>query len=1008
MATGLSCLVVLGVAGVFPVPASATSTGLEVSIDGNTVIVTGHPSAPGASQSQLSGDIIIKTEASGFVVYVDPESGGGAQLWTRDGACTPNDGVDVTEIRCVIANFKDPDVRVNLRGIDERGSERTFAVVGRATYYFLGSPFGDYFQAGDGPGLAEGGAGADYLFGGAASDYLEGGAGPDTIDAEDGKASTVSDFIDCNDMASRGTNNESPPMNAAEYDKGVDSVVDCGTLLSPIPLTRPTIDSDPLIGIEVAGKNGQWDGKGLRFSYSWESCLKDEWGTFGCEVRVRESSNASAMKYLPKDVDEGRVLVFKVTAANNAGTWSSESQPSVPVGKPSGPLPPWTNPYFLDTNPIEGKPLLIDPGGWIPGKGITYSWILEFCNYRLSGALRCRELERGDLGSTLKMIRYTPSDDDIGTSLRITVTASKKVGTTTLTRSAVSLLTGVVDRMGSVEIPTTWQPRSKGNGYVFTKVSEAEKWAAIANKTVPVELNIVRIGIGTIKGSREYRDLLDEAQYLPMNDGAILRAIPDFGRTIRGYQGMLPTVVTVLIYDKVLDLDPCSGAFTSKDVLAKVKGQPLFFTTDWLREEKCTNWRVEWTTNESKDVFSRVEDIRLVQSTTAGAPKTTIVISASRPKLGAMALDLGTASFQNVRAFPEHLSLTWDGDLKAVPGRMTSFRVFPRLAATGQTILGGKFTAVEVFDVNGFPLMNVKWDFKNSSGSFSENSITISAGFPDEGIVRVLVRVQDATTEWHEAYADIRVVAPARDFLTLDGRCFNRQGMPVSQCAAPITETARDAGEFMKLEIPGLAGNTTPELLRNAFNTSQTADGLSNPSVAVTLANQVFAVDDGTRSSRLSPRSDCAWWNLVCKVVEYFVPRKGRVAVKPIPVPEAPPPKQPVPPTVVEVPLPSVQVGGSQRVTGIIGANGCKQLGADLALGCNGGITGTAGPLSPGVLYNADATALVKATGAGLISDMGGAMTVSGVRVMPVSASVMSQGVGSLTMPAQMFGKTKF
>ena len=285
-------------------PANATSTGIEISMDESELIVVGHPSPTGASDSQVTGDIAIRMEGSSFVVVVDEDSGGGAQLWSTDPSCNPATGSDVTRVTCAIPDPGDASVYIDLEGIDERGSGRLFAVVGDLFTTFLGSAYDDDFYAGDGGSYAEGGAGADSFFGGAGDDQVIGGPGPDTIDVSQ---DTGQDFVDCNDDSSRGTNQSVDPMNEVEWDPRYDEVMDCGFPGSPRGLTRPVVET-PFIGSPVGSNLGTWEGKGLRYFRTWYICPQEKASVYQLCPSTPEKEIAGAEKatYTPTPADEGK------------------------------------------------------------------------------------------------------------------------------------------------------------------------------------------------------------------------------------------------------------------------------------------------------------------------------------------------------------------------------------------------------------------------------------------------------------------------------------------------------------------------------------------------------------------------------------------------------------------------------------------------------------------------------------------------------------------------------
>lgn len=1017
-------------------PASATKTGIEVDLRGNSISVIGHPSPSGATDAQVTGDIVMSVQGSTFVISVDTESGGGAQLWSSNSACTPSDGRDVVEIRCniteVIAKFGSASVfvGVDLRGIDERGSGRLFALTGSVPGIFLGSPYADEIYGGDGSNHFEGGAGEDYYVGGTGVDRVIGGPGADTIDVSGDRSK---DFVDCNDDSSRGTDNGELNPNEVEWDPGLDVLMDCGAPGAPVGLTRPKIET-PFVGAPVGLTVGTWEGKSLKFFYRWYICdpnLAEFWWL--CTSTPQKERGA----YTPTEADLGKVLVVVVGARNNFGYFEMSSLPSEPVTKPTGP-PNVFAPFFLTTAPIVGRPVKFNSGIWQTKPNDTFTYKVEICYTRATGTVVCKEVATGKTQPNTDHT-YTPVKNDISTNLVVTVTGARRAkvssdGYTMVSTSVSGIPTTPVKPMAEVYVPTAWEPKwdPKVDRYSYTSESEIEPWISEVRETkFPISVTVDRVGLKQI--ASKYPDLKRYVKDVFLTDGAIIGATPDFGRDFKGFPGMpTPPTVKLIVYDKLLDLDACSALVGNPAARRAIVGRTLLTVTTLLDEEKCSNWRVDWSSTESAFSASTVQDVRLVQSVVGGEATTTIVLTATRPALGSLALDLGPASNESVQSYPEHLSLTWDGDLKAVPGRWSSFQVWPRLAATGQTVVGGKYASVELYDVDGRRLTSATWDYSSSTQTLDLKSVSISAVLRGEGVARLVVRIQDSVGEIHEVFGDINVRVPTGNFATLDGRCFSREGLPLATCSVQVPPVAKSAADLLREKLPSIATNDTLGMLRAARAYKDTRSGYVNPVYSVTIANQVFAVDDATRSLRSGVRSGCAWWNVVCHVASWFTPRKARVAVvRSTPPTEPAPPPKALTPTVLEVLPPSMLVGGSERVAGVVSANGCKAVSRSVVLGCQGGINGALAPISSELLFNASGDSLVRATGGGVISNHGGGvisnhgggiisdrgtglisdrglgvisnhgggLVINGAAIRPASVTVMAPMAGRLVMP---------
>ena len=420
----------------------------------------------------------------------------------------------------------------------------------------------------------------------------------------------------------------------------------------------------------------------------------------------------------------------------------------------------------------------------------------------------------------------------------------------------------------------------------------------------------------------------------------------------------------------------------------------------WLTRAQCPNWKVEWSATASRFPYSWVERVRVDKAVNDGVTTSTIVVVARPPKLQSLFLTLQPMALDEAKTYPDHLTLTWDGDLKA--GARSSFRVWPTLAATGQLVFGGRYASIELFDVDGRRLSAVEWNTLNTGGTLQLDPIPMSAVFATPGTARVLVRVVDSGYQLHEVYADIPVRASSGSFATLDGRCWQGgggapRGVPVTSCPAP-SAAVRAAADFFATASPDYTkACSSSEDCTNPYVILQKASAyvgstpaMSSASFSVSLANETFLVSGSQVRSDFQPRASCDWWNLVCIVSDFFTPKKARVAAKPVQKPQAPPP--PAPPVVVEAPVPTLSVGGGSLVAGITYDGGCTLVGANYGVGCGGAFNATKFPASPSELINLDGSTLINLDGSTLIN-------LDGSTLRQASPAVAFQSGAQLTVP---------
>jgi len=192
----------------------------------------------------------------------------------------------------------------------------------------------------------------------------------------------------------------------------------------PVNTSYPTInlasgDSQPVVGHFLSASVGSWNGAfPITYTYQWKRCDASDPLNGPC-VNI---ANATSSFYTPTNADAGSRLRVQVTATNNQGSASQNSESSAPVIA----LPPkvTTTPQISSDSPVVDTPLTLSTGVWSGSTPIafTYSW------------RRCNPV--GDLASCVQIpgattASYTPTLQDIGFSLRVWITGSNPAGTDT-------------------------------------------------------------------------------------------------------------------------------------------------------------------------------------------------------------------------------------------------------------------------------------------------------------------------------------------------------------------------------------------------------------------------------------------------------------------------------------------------------------------------------------------------------------------------------------------------
>jgi hypothetical protein len=189
---------------------------------------------------------------------------------------------------------------------------------------------------------------------------------------------------------------------------------------TPITVTATSlsnISSPAILGLAEVGwvlsaAPGIWTGAGaLSYAYQWERCNAE--GTECASI-----AGATEASYTPRTADGGHTLELVVTASTaseetsvaSAPTYEISSEPTSPenVAGPS-----------IEGNATAGETLTANPGSWSGSEPISYSYQWRSCD---EDGEECTDII-GATGET-----YLLGIGDIGSTLRVTVTASNSIG----------------------------------------------------------------------------------------------------------------------------------------------------------------------------------------------------------------------------------------------------------------------------------------------------------------------------------------------------------------------------------------------------------------------------------------------------------------------------------------------------------------------------------------------------------------------------------------------------
>jgi hypothetical protein len=180
---------------------------------------------------------------------------------------------------------------------------------------------------------------------------------------------------------------------------------------APAVVTGPSISGDATVGSTLTADPGTWSDPAATFTYAWLRCQ----GSGTCTA----INGAVGTTYALTTDDLGSSVGVEVAASGVTGTGTADSSLVGPVVAPQGPPVVVTAPS-VSGDATVGSTLTADPGTWSdPAATFTYAWL------RCDSSGACTATG-GASGST-----YTLTDNDLGSSIRVEVTASNAGGTAT-------------------------------------------------------------------------------------------------------------------------------------------------------------------------------------------------------------------------------------------------------------------------------------------------------------------------------------------------------------------------------------------------------------------------------------------------------------------------------------------------------------------------------------------------------------------------------------------------
>ncbi len=179
----------------------------------------------------------------------------------------------------------------------------------------------------------------------------------------------------------------------------------------PVNTALPQIAGEPQVGSPLTATEGSWEGAST-FAYQWLRCLGAS-----CEP----IAGATSSTYTPTSTDEGKQIAVVVTATGEGGKTSAQSAATDGVKPGAAPPPANTALPQVSGEARETETLTGTIGSWAGG---PTSFAEQWMRCATASGTNCSPIPGAS------SLTYVPVRADVGSTLRLRVTATNGVGPT--------------------------------------------------------------------------------------------------------------------------------------------------------------------------------------------------------------------------------------------------------------------------------------------------------------------------------------------------------------------------------------------------------------------------------------------------------------------------------------------------------------------------------------------------------------------------------------------------
>jgi hypothetical protein len=196
----------------------------------------------------------------------------------------------------------------------------------------------------------------------------------------------------------------------------------------PVNITLPSISGAAVEGQSVTADPGRWSGPARTYSFQWQRC--DSSGA-ACSAIAAARKNT----HLLVAADVGKTLRVTVVATNKNGSAAATSAPTAVVAAKattSSAVPPSnTASPTISGTPQQGQTLTAAPGSWSGTAPLGYAYQWKRCD---TVGAACAAI------SSATNTAYLLTSADVGSTIRVSVTASNSVGSSAASSAATAVV----------------------------------------------------------------------------------------------------------------------------------------------------------------------------------------------------------------------------------------------------------------------------------------------------------------------------------------------------------------------------------------------------------------------------------------------------------------------------------------------------------------------------------------------------------------------------------------